>query len=154
MEATDGKLISQYKKLFGVQGEIDLAELKLTYRKLVKEWHPDKFPDGGAEAEAAELKSREIIDAYHFLVSLAPETQEKNKAEYEELIKTKNIVDYDYVKRVLWVEFSNGAEYEYFNVKPKLVEQLGDAPNLMRFARRKLLKNHLFRKMKRDPKEV
>lgn len=154
MEASDGKLVSQYKKLFGVTGEIKLAEIKSTYRKLTKEWHPDKFPDGGEKAKEAEEKSREIIDAYHFLVSLAPETKEKEREEYEELIKTKTMVDYDYVKRVLWVEFSNGAEYEYFNVKPKLVEQLGDAQNQMRFARRKLFKNHLYRKMKRSPNEV
>jgi len=154
MEASDGKLVSQYKKLFDVKGEIVLAEIKSTYRKLTKEWHPDRFPNGGEKALEAEEKSREIIQAYHFLVSLAPETQEKNREEYEELIKTKTITDYDYVKRVLWVEFSNGAEYEYFNVNSKLVEQLGDAPNQMRFARRKLFNKHLFRKMKRDKNQV
>lgn len=148
------KLIGEYKKLFGIEGEIVLADIKKTYRNLVKEWHPDKFQDDGAKAKEAEVKSREIIDAYHVLVSLAPETKENEAAEYETLIKTKTIVDYDYEKRVLWVQFSNGAEYEYFDVKPKLVEQLGDALNQMRFARRKLLKNHLYRKTKREGKEV
>ena len=39
------KRIKQYKKLFKVEGPINLKELKKTYRGLVKEWHPDKFQD-------------------------------------------------------------------------------------------------------------
>ena len=68
------KRISQYKKLFGIEKEIDLKVLKKSYRNLVKEWHPDKFQDGDTKAEEAELKSREIIDGYHFLVSIARDT--------------------------------------------------------------------------------
>ena len=37
------KRVNQYKKLFNVEKEIDLKQLKSTYRNLVKEWHPDKF---------------------------------------------------------------------------------------------------------------
>ena len=37
------KRIKEYKKLFKVEGTINLKELKTTYRGLVKEWHPDKF---------------------------------------------------------------------------------------------------------------
>ena len=66
------KRISQYKKLFSVEKEIDLKTLKKSYRNLVKEWHPDKFQENDSKAEEAELKSREIIDGYHFLVSIAP----------------------------------------------------------------------------------
>jgi len=40
------KRINEYKKLFSVEKEIDLKELKTTYRNLVKEWHPDKFQAG------------------------------------------------------------------------------------------------------------
>ena len=76
------KRISQYKKLFGIEAEIDLKVLKKTYRNLVKEWHPDKFQDGDTKAEEAELKSREIIDGYHFLVSIAPETISANLEAY------------------------------------------------------------------------
>ena len=39
------KRINEYKKIFQIENEIDLASLKLTYRKLVKQWHPDKFQD-------------------------------------------------------------------------------------------------------------
>jgi len=40
------KRIHEYKKLFGLQTEIDLKDLKKKYRNLVKQWHPDKFQDG------------------------------------------------------------------------------------------------------------
>ena len=50
------KRISQYKKLFSVEKEIDLKTLKKSYRNLVKEWHPDKFQENDSKAEEAELK--------------------------------------------------------------------------------------------------
>jgi len=67
------KRIHEYKKLFGIQTEIDLKDLKKKYRNLVKQWHPDKFQDGDPLQQEAEMQSRKIIDGYHFLVSMAPE---------------------------------------------------------------------------------
>ena len=64
------KRISEYKKLFGVENEVELKALKTRYRDLVKEWHPDKFQDGDPLQEEAEMHSRKIIDGYHFLVSI------------------------------------------------------------------------------------
>ena len=75
------KRISDYKKLFNIEGPIDLKELKTTYRGLVKSWHPDKFQDQ-EKKEEAELKSQKIIDGYHFLVSIAPKTKEDNLEVY------------------------------------------------------------------------
>ena len=76
------KRINEYKKLFNIESEIDLKQLKTTYRNLVKEWHPDKFRDGDAKAAEAEIKSQQIIDGYHFLISIAPETRAANLEEY------------------------------------------------------------------------
>ena len=39
------KRIKEYKKLFKVEGPINLKELKTSYRGLVKEWHPTKNRD-------------------------------------------------------------------------------------------------------------
>ena len=72
------KRINEYKKLFGVEKEIELTTLKKTYRDLVKMWHPDKFQNGDPLQVEAELQSRRIIDGYHFLVSIAPETVAAN----------------------------------------------------------------------------
>ena len=45
------KRINEYKKLFGVEKEIELKDLKKSYRNLVKEWHPDKFQDSDKAKE-------------------------------------------------------------------------------------------------------
>ena len=71
------KRIKEYKKLFSIESTIDLKELKTTYRNLVKEYHPDKFVDETAKLEAEEISTK-IIDGYHFLVGVAPETKEAN----------------------------------------------------------------------------
>ena len=39
------KRINEYKKLFDIQQDIELIELKTKYKRLVKTWHPDKFQD-------------------------------------------------------------------------------------------------------------
>ena len=52
------KRINEYKKLFNVEPDSDLKKLKTTYRNLVKEWHPDKFPNGDEQAEAGLLRGQ------------------------------------------------------------------------------------------------
>ena len=86
------KRINQYKKLFEIEGPIDLSELKATYRRLVKQWHPDKFQEDDPMHAEATLRGREITDGYHFLVSIAPETLEANRPEYEQTIMEAYIV--------------------------------------------------------------
>ena len=90
------KRIHEYKKLFGIQTEIDLKDLKKKYRNLVKQWHPDKFQDGDPLQQEAEMQSRKIIDGYHFLVSMAPETKEKNLPDYTQTITNSAIADYQH----------------------------------------------------------
>ena len=107
------KRISQYKKLFNVAGEINLKELKTTYRGMIKEWHPDKILDESKKAEA-ELKSLEIIDAYHFLVSIAPETKEAKLEEYNTTLKEAKIEDYRHNSMLFEVTFTDGNNYRYF----------------------------------------
>ena len=71
------KKIIDYRKLLGVTKTTSVQELKTIYRNLMKEWHPDKFQDNEEGKNEAELKSRELIEAYNFLLSIAPETIEK-----------------------------------------------------------------------------
>ena len=106
------KRINEYKKLFGVEKEIDLKMLKKSYRNLVKEWHPDKFQAGDPKQEEAELQSRRIIDGYHFLVSMAPETKEANLEAYTETITNAAIADYQHKGLLLEVTFTDGTTYE------------------------------------------
>ena len=72
---TTQKIIG-YRKLLNVTREATLKELKTIYRNSMKEDHPDTIADP-VERLAAEERSKNIIEAYHFLVSIAPETKEK-----------------------------------------------------------------------------
>ncbi|MEN8817490.1 MAG: KTSC domain-containing protein [Nonlabens sp.] len=148
------KRINQYKKMFNVEKDINLKDLKKSYRNLVKEWHPDKFQDGDAKKEEAEVMSREIIDGYHFLVSIAPETKEANLEEYTETITNTGIQDFDHKGRVLEVTFTDGKTYEYFGVDVKIFKKLVNADNRYRYAKRNIFNNFLYRKSKKDLEEA
>ncbi len=148
------KRISQYRKLFGVEKEIDLKTLKTRYRNLVKEWHPDKFQEGDAKREAAEVNSRNIIDGYHFLVSIAPETLAANLDAYTETITNSGIADYDYKGLVLEITFLDGTTYEYFGVTKPIYSKMVNSNKLNRFAKRAIYPNYIHRKSKRRLQEA
>ncbi len=141
------KRIADYKKLFSVEGKIELATLKTTYRKLVKDWHPDKFMDDDPKKAEAEKMSVEIIEAYSFLVSVAPETLEQNMTEYTETISKAGIADFQYKGLTLKISFQNGAAYEYFGVQKNIYNKLINAPSQERFARRHIFKSHVYRQV-------
>jgi hypothetical protein len=143
------KRINEYKKLFNVEANTDLKTLKSTYRNLVKEWHPDKFQEEEM-AKEAELKSRQIIDAYHFLVSIAPETIAANQEEYDSTINESNIADFRHKGLLLEVTFLDGTTYEYFGVPKNLYIKMVNTDKLMRFARRNIFNAYLYRKTKRS----
>lgn len=143
------KRINQYKKLFNVEADTDLKQLKSTYRNLVKEWHPDKFQDESKKTEA-EVKSQEIIDGYHFLLSIAPETIKANAAAYEETINTSGIDDFKHKGLLLEISFKDGTTYEYFGVNKSLYLKLVNAEKQWRFAKRNILNSFIYRKSKKD----
>ncbi len=148
------KRISEYKKLFEVEKEIDLKLLKKSYRNLVKEWHPDKFQDGDAAQEEAEIQSRRIIDGYHFLVSMAPETKKQNLAAYTETITSSPIEDYQHKGLLLEITFTDGTTYEYFGVTKSVYIKMVNAANLNRFAKRSIYPKYTYRKSKRTLQET
>ena len=98
--------------MYGVSQESSLKDLKTTYRGLMKEWHPDKFQDGDDKQEEAEQMSRKIIDGYHFLVSIAPETKAANKSEYKETITNTGIADFNHKGQVREGYFIEGTTYK------------------------------------------
>lgn len=143
------KRINQYKKLFDITGPIDLKELKTTYRNLVKEWHPDKFQSDNPMAAEAELKSQEIIDGYHFLVSIAPETKLANEEEYNKTINEAGLTDYKHKGLLLEVTFQDGSVYEYFGVSKGIYQKFVNADKPLRFAKRNIFNSFLYRKSKK-----
>ncbi len=139
------KRINQYKKLFKVEGAINLKELKKTYRNLVKEWHPDKFQDD-AKKEEAEIKSTEIIDGYHFLVSIAPETKEANLEAYKKTITEFKVENYHHKSMLLEVTFTDGNTYEYFGVNKILFGKFINAKSINNFGKRNIFNSFIYRK--------
>ncbi|MBJ2174777.1 KTSC domain-containing protein [Aureibaculum sp. A20] len=142
------KRINDYKKLFEVDGEIDLKELKTTYRGLVKNWHPDKFQDDEKKLEA-EVKSQKIIDAYHFLVSIAPKTKESNLEEYNSITIPSTVEDFQHKSMLLEVTFSDGNTYEYFGVNRKLFIKFVNSKSINNFGKRNIFNSFLYRKSKK-----
>jgi curved DNA-binding protein CbpA len=133
-----------YRKLMNVTEKADLQELKTVYRNLIKTWHPDKFQDE-AEKEAADLKSRRIIEAYHFLVSISPETKALNIEEYTKTITTCGISSMEHKDETLKITFSDGNSYEYFGVPKAIYVKLVNAPSQARFARRHICNSFVYR---------
>jgi len=142
------KRIKEYKKLFNVEGAIDLAALKKTYRGLVKEWHPDKFTDEAKKEEAEEVSTK-IIDGYHFLVSIAPETKAANLDAYKTTITDFQVADWHHKSMLLEVTFTDGNTYEYFGVNKILFGKFVNAKSINNFGKRNIFNKFLYRKSKK-----
>ena len=127
------KKIVDYRKLLSVNEAVELQELKTVYRSLMKTWHPDKFQDSSEHRLEAEEKSKQIIEAYHFLVSIAPETRNQSFADYTITTTTSGIADFDYKSQVLTVNFLDGNAYEYFDVPKEVYRKLINADSPGRF---------------------
>ena len=148
------KRINEYKKLFGVENEVELKTLKKSYRDLVKEWHPDKFQNGDALQEEAEIQSRRIIDGYHFLVSIAPETIASNLENYTETITNSGISDYTHKGLLMEITFLDGSTYEYFGVTKQVYIKMVNSDKVNRFAKRNIYPTYTYRKSKRILEEA
>ena len=142
------KRINEYIKLFEVEGAINLKELKTTYRGLVKQWHPDKFQSEEEKEEAGEV-SLKIIDAYHFLVSISPETKASNLEEFTTTINQSQVADFQHKSMLLTVTFTDGSSYEFFGVNRKLYIKFANSRSLNNFGKRNIFNTYLYRKSKK-----
>ncbi len=146
---TNMKRINAYKKLFQIDNQINLAELKQTYRSLVKQWHPDKFQDGDPLKEQAEEMGRQVVDGYHFLVSIAPETKAAQLPAYQQTIQSSGIADYRHKGLLLEITFTDGSSYEYFGVNANVFNKLINSDKQVRFAKRFIYESYLYRQVKK-----
>lgn len=140
------KKLGEYRKLLEVDKNVTLKELKTIYRNTMKDTHPDKFINDEAGKLEAEEKSKSVIEAYHFLVSINPETQEKYKEEYTETTTTSNIQDFYLEKSILTIQHLNGNIYEYLGVPRNTYIKMVNADSPSRFARRHIYGNFVYRK--------
>jgi len=143
------KKIVDYRKLLNVDKNAELKELKTVYRTLMKDCHPDKFEHNEEEKLVAEARSKDIIEAYHFLVSVSPETREQNIEMYTQTTTTSNISDFEYKQQVLNITFFDGSAYEYFDVPKAIYIKLVNADSPGRFARRHIFNEFPYRQVAR-----
>ncbi len=139
------KKINDYRKLLGVTATVSLKELKQVYRNLMKDCHPDKFAGNEEQLLAAEEQSKNIIEAYHFLVSIAPETLESAREEYSITLTQAGVADYNYEKSTLKVNFTDGNVYEYFGVPHNIYNKLSKSDSVARFVRRHIAEAYTYR---------
>ena len=140
------KNVVEHRKLLGVDKTATLKELKAIYRNTMKDAHPDKFVNDEAGKLDAEEQSKTVIEAYHFLVSINPETQEKYKEEYTETITKSNIQDFFLEKSILTVQHLNGKMFEYIGVPRNIYIKMVNSDSPSRFARRHIYGNFIYRK--------
>lgn len=140
------KRIGEHRKLLGVDKTATLKDLKTVYRNAMRDTHPDKFVNDEAGKLEAEEKSKSVIEAYHFLVSIHEETQEKYKTEYTETITQSNIQDFYLEKSILTVQHFNGKTYEYIGVPRNTYIKMVNSDSPSRFARRHIYGNFIYRK--------
>jgi hypothetical protein len=144
------KRITEFRKLYEADRTTSLAEMKEKYRKLVKKYHPDKFQDEEKKAEAEEV-SKKIIEGYHFLVSISPETAAANKETYIHSISKHLVIDFQHKGQVLRLDFSDGNSYEYFGVSKDIYLKLCQSDIQTRFARRKICETFTYRSVTQQP---
>ena len=140
------KNIIESRKLLGVDKATDLKGLKSIYRNFMKDWHPDKFQTD-EEKTAAEEKSKAFIEAYHFLVSIAPETQAQKLEEYTAVITSSKMTDLQYKGTTLQIFFADGSAYEYFGVPRNIYLKFVNTDSPDRFARRHIYQAFTYRKV-------
>ena len=139
------KRIERQRAILGVDEKATLSDLKKVYRKIMMEWHPDKFQDSDEAKKMAEEKSAKLIASYHFLVSVHIETHEATKDAYIATITDASIDDFEFKSEILRVVFSDGNEYEYYGVPKAIYVKLVNADTPDRCARRHIYENYLYR---------
>jgi len=145
------KRVVEFRKLLGTERATSLNDMKAVYRKFMKEFHPDKFVNDEEGKLAAEEKSKAIIEAYHFLVSISPETAKNNLETYTESISNNIITDFHYKGQILRLDFSDGNSYEYFGVSKDVYTKLCQSDSTARFARRKICTVFTYRNVTQQP---
>ena len=145
------KRVVEFRKLLGTERATSLNDMKSIYRKFMKEFHPDKFVNDEEGKLVAEEKSKAIIEAYHFLVSISPETAKNNLETYTESISNNIITDFHYKGQILRLDFSDGNSYEYFGVSKDVYTKLCQSDSTARFARRKICTVFTYRNVTQQP---
>ncbi|TAD81739.1 MAG: KTSC domain-containing protein [Bacteroidetes bacterium] len=146
------KKIEDYRRLLSVDAGVTLKDLKTVYRNLMKDCHPDKFADDDVQRADAEKRSKRVIEAYHFLVGISPETKAEGRDAYTQTV-AEGFDDYEFKNEVLKVVFTDGAIYEYYGVPKTIYTKLVNADTPARFARRHIFDGFVYRRVGRTAEQ-
>lgn len=147
------KKIIESRKLLGVEKDASLKDLKTIYRTFMKDWHPDKIQDNEEAKKEAEEKSKSFIEAYHLLVSIAPETHEQQLEQYTDTMNNARLVDFQYKSQTLEIGFTDGSRYEFFGIPKNTYNKFINSATPDRFARRHIYHSYVYRKVSKASEE-
>jgi DnaJ-class molecular chaperone len=155
-----------YLKILGVNRYSSKQDIKIAFRKLIKQQHPDKFQNDKNAICVANKKSQLINEAYSILKHYQPPNLKKlndysphysrqgDKKRMHDIgrvdVKSSNIksVGYDKDNNLLQIEFRNGYIYEYFNIPKGIFIGLLDAESKGRFGNRYIFYSYYYERVK------
>ncbi len=89
--------MNQYYEILEIKPGASPEEVKQAYRKLVKEWHPDRFPDQPQRHQQAEEKIKQINEAYEYLKAHSPQVPQIEQRDRD---RTTREAEYHYNRGV------------------------------------------------------
>lgn len=70
-DETKTKDVNYYHNVFGLKYPSNIQQIHDEYKKAIKKYHPDRLENFGEEfREMAEIKTKEINEAYQFLINI------------------------------------------------------------------------------------
>lgn len=138
-----------YFDVLQVNRQSSKDEIKSSYRRLIKKWHPDKFQLNSKDYNEATEKSKLLNEAYNILKNYIPDTQYKSEKFASKSssqnskqniqrnrVNSSNIysVGYDSESNILQIQFMNNQVYEYYNVPQKVYDEFMKAQSKGKFA--------------------
>ncbi len=138
--------IQEYYQIFSLQYGASIAEIKKAYRRLVKEYHPDRFPHDLLLQKEAEEKIKGINIAYDALLIYEPQLVDRASAALRDRAKSINPIEKQknnakicYSQGVIAVEKDNIKEaIEYFSQAIRLDPEYIEAYQYRAFLREKM----------------
>ena len=146
-------------EILGITRYASKDEIKKAYRKQMKLWHPDKFPNQPEKILTVSEKTKLINEAYSVLENyVAPTENNRQNENYNKSyttnqdrwksnnrlniertnVKSSNVcsVGYDNISQTLQVEFLNGSIYQYYGVSYEVYLELLQSTSIGRFINR------------------
>ena len=100
----------RYYKILGLEATATPAEVKQAYRKLVKQWHPDRFVDRPQMLAKAQQEIIKINQAYAILKDALPAPKTVSNSSKNRVVKTSQNPSEIHYQR--GVEFAEAEDYE------------------------------------------